>query len=627
MITQAFQAETQQILDLVIHSLYSHKEIFLRELISNASDAINKIRFDALTNPTLAAHGDFKIRLSVDRENRSLTVSDNGIGMSRDNLVTHLGTIAKSGTRDFLHKAKETSAIASDELIGKFGVGFYSSFMVAESITVISKKAGESQAYRWVSSGGDGYSIEETERTEHGTDVILQLKASEAEDESAQDFSDTSLIKHIVKKYSDFIAYPIVMSEGGKEEILNSMKAIWTKRKNDVTAEEYTEFYKQFTHDWNTPAEIIHVTAEGTAEYCALLFIPEKAPFSVFQTEQKQNLSLYVRRVFIMDHCKDLLPDYLRFVRGLVDSADLSLNVSREILQQDRQLKIISKHLVKKILDTLAEMKKNNFEKYSAFCGEFGVFMKEGFHTDVANKDKLVDLLLFPSSHDKTKPTSLEEYVWRMPKEQTEIYTVSGESVALVEYSPHLEQVKAKGFEVLYFVDPIDEWVAMGLTDYKHKKIKSLNKGALDLDSEKEENGEKESEKQYQELLKKIKEHLEDKVSDVRLSNRLNQSAACLVADRDGMTSNLERILKKSGQGEKLGAGLHKRILELNPRHELLALLEQRFEKDKKDPVIADYSELLYTQALVADGEPIPNPAQFAKQLNKLMMKAGVAAQ
>jgi len=501
--THQFKTEVQQLLNLIINSLYSNRDIFLRELISNASDAIDKLRFESQTNPELLSDDtEFSIRIVADKENQTLEIADNGIGMTADEVMENIGTIAKSGTAAFMEALEQSRKQESltPELIGQFGVGFYSSFIVAEKVTLITRAAGEETATKWESTGDGSFTIEEADKDSRGTTVILKLKSA---DDNEQDFTEEWAIRNIIKKHSDFVAYPILMDvekdepipeneqvldkdnkpmattrKVVKEDTLNSMKAIWARDKKEVSDEEYNEFYKHISHDWNDPQTHIHLKLEGTTEYTMLLYIPSKAPFDMFQQERKHGIQLYCKRIFIMEDCKELIPEYLRFVKGVVDAPDLNLNVSREILQQDRLVKNIRKNLVKKVLELLAGMEK---EEYENFYSEFGQVIKEGMHVDWENKDKIADLLRYKTTKSEDKYVSLQEYVTNMKAEQEEIYFITGDNLSALMDSPHLEQLKEKDYEVLLMTDPVDEWVTMSLTEYKEKKLKSAEKGDLDL--------------------------------------------------------------------------------------------------------------------------------------------------
>jgi molecular chaperone HtpG len=638
--TKQFQTEVQQLLDLVIHSLYSNRDIFLRELISNASDAIDKVRFEAHSNETvLEGNSDWKIKLIPNKDAGTLTIHDNGIGMSMAEVEENIGTIARSGTKAFMQSLKDKASSDNPELIGQFGVGFYASFMVADKVTLFTRTAGSIEAgCCWESTGDGSYTIEECSRERRGTEIILHLK------EEFKEYLDEWKIRSIVKKYSDYIQYPVVMDvtrtevpkgvdgkeiegagtiEKTEEETLNSMKAIWARSKSDVTEEEYNEFYKHISHDFDAPFRTIHFSAEGTSEFKALVYLPARKPFDMFLADRKKGLQLYVKRVFITDKCEELIPDYLRFVKGVVDSSDLPLNVSREILQEDVQIKRIQKNLVGKVLSTLAEVKDKNYDEYVAFWKEFGQVIKEGIHFDFANKEKLQDLALFESTRTENGAfVSLKEYVERMPETQKEIYFITGSSREALEQSPHLEAFRSKGFEVLFMTDPVDEWVVQSLTEYDGKHLKAVDRGDISIDSEEEkkekEKKREEAQKEFSGLISVITDRLKDKVKEVRFSNRLTDSACCLVADEYGMNANMERIMKALNQSVPES----KRILELNPDHAILKAMAELHAKEKDIPTIGDYADLLYDQALLTEGSPIKDPLRFTKLVSELMVKA-----
>lgn len=638
--TKQFQTEVQQLLDLVIHSLYSNRDIFLRELISNASDAIDKIRFEAHSNEVLLeGNSDWKIKLIPDKTAGTLTIRDNGIGMSMAEVEENIGTIARSGTKAFMQALKDKADTNNPELIGQFGVGFYASFMVADKVILETRKAGAPDSgCRWESIGDGTYTVEECSREQRGTEIVLHLK------EEFKEYLEEWKIKSIVKKYSDYIQYPVTMDitrtetpkgvdgeviegagtiEKTEEQTLNSMKAIWTRAKSDVSEEEYQEFYKHISHDFENPFSTIHFSAEGISEFKALLYLPAKKPFDMFMADRKKGLQLYVKRVFITDHCEELIPDYLRFVKGVVDSSDLPLNVSREILQEDVQIKRIQKGLVSKIISTLSDLKEKSFDEYVKFWKEFGPVIKEGLHFDYANKEKLQELVLFESTKTEAGAfTSLKEYVERMPETQEDIFYITGDNRSALETSPHLEIFLSKGYEVLFLTDPVDEWVVQALTEYKEKKLKAVDRGDVDLDSEEEkkekEVKQEEAKKEFGDLLSFVKERLTDKIKDVRLSKRLTDSACCLVADEYGMNANMERILKAMNQPVPDS----KRVLELNPTHPIMKVMTDIFKENKDDTRLGDYAELLYDQALLTEGSPIKDPLRFTRLVSELMVKA-----
>jgi molecular chaperone HtpG len=642
-----FQAETKELLDLMIHSIYSNKDIFLRELISNSSDAMDKLRFESLTHDTLPKPSaeEQVILLETDKDARTLTIHDRGIGMNREELVNLIGTIAKSGTREFiqtLKEKKEQHALVSPELIGQFGVGFYATFMVAEKVRLVTRRAGEETATQWESTGDGTYTLEDATRDTYGTSITLFLKPADTED-GLHDYTDEWVLKGIVKKYSDFVSYPIQMDvsrteiprdEEGKpiegaepqtiveRQTLNSMKAIWARPQSEVTEEEYNEFYKHISHDWNDPLKTVRFQIEGTFEAQALLFLPAKAPMDLFYRDAQRGIQLYVKRVFIMDDCKELMPNYLRFVKGVVDSEDLSLNISREILQQDRQIQAIRKRLVKKILSTLESMKTHEVETYRSFWGEFGRVLKEGLFEDAANREALLDLALFQSTHSPTELVTLREYVSRMQPGQEAIYYMTGESRQTAENSPHLEAFKAKNIEVLLLTDPVDEVWVQSVYNFDGKTLQSVGKGTVELGSDEEkkeaERAREEKEKEYRGLLGFIKTQLDEDVKEVRLSNRLTTSASCLVGNPSDITPQMEQLLKAMNQE----VPKTKRILELNPSHPILEKLQQRYAANPSDTSLKDAAYLLYGQALLAEGSALPDPARFSRLIGEMMVQA-----
>jgi molecular chaperone HtpG len=628
-----FQAEARQLLDLMVHSVYSNKDSFLRELISNASDALDKLRLEAFRNKDLDVDtSDLHIEIEVDKGARTLTVRDNGIGMTRAEVVDLIGTLAKSGTAELRQQLREAkNAAASEELIGQFGIGFYSSFMVADKIELLTRKAGESEATRWESSGEGTYTIESVDDAPQGTSVTLHLKPEDKEDE-LHDYTAEWMIRSLVKKYSDFIAWPIRMEverrtpapqgegeEGGEEvvtietETLNSMKALWARAKDEVSDEEYKEFYKHIAHAWDDPLEVIAMKAEGTFEYQALLFIPSHAPFDLFNRDANVGVQLYVKRVFIMGDCDQLMPAYLRFIKGVVDAQDLSLNVSREILQQDRQITAIRRRLTKKVLSTIKDLQSERPEDYRTFWTQFGRVLKEGLMSDFDNQEALLRISSFASTHSEEEPTTLAEYVERMKEGQEQIFYATGETRQQILKSPHLEAFKAKGYEVLLLTDPVDEvWVG-AVTEFDGKPLQSVAKGEVDLDSkeDKSEAEREEQEKDFADLLAWLKETLSDHVTEVRLSTRLTESPACLITPTFGMTPALARMYRASGQVVPVG----KRILELNPSHPLVTGLREAHKERVDDPSVAETAELLYGTALLAEGGALEDPARFAELL------------
>ncbi|ORJ64068.1 molecular chaperone HtpG [Mycobacterium simiae] len=636
-----FQAEARALLDLMVHSVYSNKDSFLRELISNASDALDKLRLEAFRDKDLDPDGtvtsDLHIEIEVDKGARTLTIRDNGIGMTRDEVIGLIGTLAKSGTAELRQQLREAKnqkdTAASEELIGQFGIGFYSSFMVADKVELLTRKAGESQATRWESTGEGTYTIESIEDAPQGTAVTLHLKPEDAEDE-LHDYTSEWKIRSLVKQYSDFIAWPIRMEverrtppaeEGGEEsvtietETLNSMKALWARPKDEVSDEEYKEFYKHIAHAWDDPLEVIVMKAEGTFEYQALLFIPSHAPFDLFQRDAKIGVQLYVKRVFIMGDCDQLMPEYLRFVKGVVDAQDLSLNVSREILQQDRQINAIRRRLTKKVLSTIKDLQAERPEDYRTFWTQFGRVLKEGLLSDVDNQDTLLQISSFASTHSEEEATTLAQYVERMKEGQEQIFYATGETRQQILKSPHLEAFKAKGYEVLLLTDPVDEvWVGT-VTEFDGKPLQSVAKGEVDLDSDEDKSDAEREEQQrdFADLLTWLKETLNEHVKEVRLSSRLTESPACLITDAFGISPALARIYQASGQNIPIG----KRILELNPSHPLITGLRQAHQERPDDPAVTETAELLYGTALLAEGGALDDPAKFAELLAKQLTR------
>jgi len=609
-----FKTELKQLLHLITHSLYSHPEIFLRELVSNASDAINKIKFDSLTHEEkLEGNKDWKIKVIPDKSAGTLTISDNGIGMNRDAIVDQLGTIAKSGTRAFLDSLSREDAKLRPDLIGQFGVGFYSAFMVADRVTVLSRMAGSpNDGVKWESDGQGEFTVEEVEKPTRGTDVILHLK------EEAKEFLEPWSLRSLVKKYSDFIEHPVVMDvehkEGDKtetvEETINAQTALWLRNRSEVKPEEYDAFYQQISTDTEKPARVIHYTAEGKTEFKVLAFIPAHKPFS-FAYEEPKGLKLYIQRVLIMDSCEGLLPPYLRFVRGVVDSADLPLNISRELLQQNPLLDRMQKNIVRNVLEALEAMKNTDYEKYVAFFEDLGVMLKEGAARDWSNREKLCDLLLFQSTRTEPgKYTTLAEYVGRMPAEQKDIFYLIGESRETIDSSPLLEAYKAKGWEVLLLTEPMDEFLFPSLGQYKEKNFKAVDRADTEVPAD-EQPADAE---RFKELLSFLKSKLPE-VSDVRLTRRLKESASVLVADHNAMTAHYERLMHKLGRVE----GESKRVLEINPVHPVVEAVKALHDKDPANARVESYGRLLYEQAVIAEGSKLKDPAGFARRLNEVM--------
>jgi len=611
--TLAFKTELKQLLHLIIHSLYSHKDIFLRELISNASDAIDAARFEGLTKPELLEGNDnWRIDIVPDPDKGTLTISDNGIGMSRETIVDNLGTIARSGTRQFIERLKSVDVKERPELIGQFGVGFYSAFMVADKVTVVSRMAGKPEdGVKWESDGQGEYTVEAFARPTRGTDVIVHLRPEDRE------FLDPHNIRRVVKKYSDFVGHPIVLH--GKEEdketkdTLNSGKALWLRAKSEIKAEEYDEFYKHVSHDFEKPLKVVHYAAEGTIEFKALLYIPAHRPYELNWGDSKKGLHLYIQRVFIMDDCEALLPKYLRFVRGVVDSPDLPLNVSREILQQSAPLEKIKSNLTNKVLSTLDEMKRKELDNYLKFYTEMGVFLKEGVTQDWSNRERLADLLLFESTKtDKGKYTSLAEYIERMPGDQQEILYLTGDSRDLMEQSPYLEGPAARGQEVLFLAEPIDEFLADSLRDYKGKKLQAVDRITNDagiVDEEKQ--------KRFQSLLDYMRDRLPE-IKEARISRRLKESAVCLVSEAGAMSAHMERLLQRMSPDKPPPTG--KRILEINADHALLQKLQAIHALNASDPRLESYCRLLYDQAVIAEGSKVKDPLAFARRMNEVLL-------
>jgi molecular chaperone HtpG len=616
-----FKAEVKQLLQLMIHSLYSNKEIVFRELISNASDAADKLRFEGLSNSALYENdSDLKIRIAFDKDARTVTISDNGIGMSRDEVINNIGTIAKSGTKEFFN-ALSGDQVKDANLIGQFGVGFYSSFIIADKVTLVTRRAGEKEAVQWQSTGEGDFTIEAVEKTNRGTDVILHLR--EGEDEFLNDWK----LKTIVRKYSDHITLPIMMKKSefkdgeqvltDEDETVNKASALWARSKNEISEEEYQEFYKHVSHDFENPLAYTHSRVEGKQEYISLLYIPTKAPFDLYDRDRRQGVKLYVKRVFIMEDAEKLMPQYLRFVRGVIDSADLPLNVSREILQDSRDVEAIKNGSVKKVLGLLEDLAENKPEEYAKFWTEFGRVMKEGPGEDFANKEKIAALLRFASTHADTEEqsVSLKEYIARMKPEQEVIYYITADSFAAAQHSPHLEIFRKKGIEVLLMSDKVDEWLLGSLTEFDDKKLQSIAKGDLDLgklEDESEKEAQKKIEEEAKSLVERIKSTLGDSVKEVRVTHRLTDSPACLVAGEHDLSGNLARILKAAGQN----APESKPILEVNPCHRLI----ERLKNESDDTKFADYAHVVFDQALLAEGGQLEDPASFVKRMNSLII-------
>lgn len=631
--TKQFQTETKKLLDMMIHSIYTHKEIFLRELISNASDAIDKLKFKAISDTSiLGEQKEFYIEIIPNKENRTITIKDNGIGMTKDEVIANIGTIAKSGSKDFMEKFNKAKENKELEIIGQFGVGFYSSFMLADKVTLVTKAQGEAMGTLWESNGEGEYTIEDIEKEGRGTEITLHLRKDE-EDNTYSEYLEEWEIKNLVKKYSDYVRYPVFMdiareAEGEnpdektteiKRETLNSMTPIWKKNKNDITEEEYNEFYKGKFHDWVDPVKVIHTTVEGNIEYTALLYIPSKTPMDFHSKDYEKGLQLYTKNIFIMDKCKELVPDYFRFVKGLVDSSDFSLNISREILQQNKVLQSISNNLEKKIKKELETMLKNEREKYMEFFKNFGHDIKYGIYNEFgAKKDLLKDLLVFETSFNDEK-TTLKEYVERMKEDQKEIYFVSGEDKNKLKKLPQMEALKEKGFEVLFFLDKIDEFMLQALRDYDGKTFKSINQGDLNLNNNDDDKKLiEELEKNNKELLEAIKETLKTQVKDVKLTNRLKSSPVCLVSG-EGVSFEMEKVMKEMPGENPFGPVIADKILEINPNHPLFEALKKLFDTNKDE--IKDFAELLYSQSLLIEGFPLEDPVEFSNKMANLMIK------
>ncbi len=630
--TLGFETEVKHLLHLMIHSLYSNKEIFLRELISNASDAADKLRFEALSNDSLyEGDSELKIRLEYNKDQHTITIIDNGIGMTRAEVQDHIGTIAKSGTKQFFQALTGDQAKDS-ELIGQFGVGFYSAFIVADKVTLTTRKAGadKSDGVRWESAGEGDYTLESVEKAQRGTEIVLHLKEAETE------FLDGYRIRSIVRKFSDHISLPIVMDkevtpsmagEEGEEqkpaeiieETINSASALWTKARQEITDEAYNEFYKHVGHDFQDPLTHVHSKVEGTNEYTLLLYVPSRAPFDMWDRDAKHGVKLYIRKVFITDDAEQLMPRYLRFIRGIIDANSLPLNISREILQQSKQISTIKSGAVKKVLGMLEDLANNEPEKYEKFWAQFGAVIKEGPIEDHANKARVAKLLRFASTHADTdkQEVALEAYISRMKEGQDKIYYVTADSFQAAKNSPHLEIFRKKGIEVLLLSDRIDEWLVSNLDEFEGKHLQSVAKGDLDLgvlDTEEDKEAQEEVNKDFESVLKQIKEVLTDKVSEVRLSHRLTESPACLVADVYGMSLNMERIMKDAGQGMGMGMG-RKPIFELNPTHPLVV----RMKEEQDDTRFADLTHILFDQAILSEGGQLDDPAAFVHKLNGLL--------
>ncbi|NTX38399.1 molecular chaperone HtpG [Myxococcus sp. CA033] len=627
--THAFQAEINQLLSLVINSLYSHKEIFLRELVSNASDALDKLRFRAITEPELLSDApELELRITPDAEKNTLTIEDTGIGMSHDELVKNLGTIAHSGSREFLQMATQRGQ-KDVQLIGQFGVGFYSAYLVADRVEVVSRAAGkDSQAWKWSSEAHGSFTVEPAERAARGTAVILHLK------EDQKEFLDEWRVRSLITQYSDYVGHPIKLQvkkttgtgDDAKTEValevVNKASALWQRSKSEITDEQYQEFYKHLTHDWDVPLAWTHFRADGNQQFTGLLFVPKNPPFDL-NAQQQRGVRLFVKRVFIMDRCEELVPQWLRFVRGVIDSDDLPLNVSRELLQDSQVVRAIRKHVVKKSLDLLEKLAKDKPEDYTAFWKSFGTVLKEGLATEAEHKDKLGGLLRYESSREEGL-TSLSDYVSRMKEGQEALYYMYGESRKAVEDSPHLEALKQRGYEVLFMTDPVDEWAAQGLREFQGKPLVSALQADLKLQSTDEQKKEHEQNSEgLKGLTAKMKDVLQDSVREVRVSDRLTDSPVCLVVPEGGSPAYLERLLQQRGKGMPRV----KRILEVNPKHPVIEHLKAVHEKDPAQAQVSEWIELLHDQALLTEGSTISDPNRFARRLTALLTQvAGQAA-
>lgn len=619
-----FQTEVRDLLNLMIHSLYSNKEIFLRELVSNAADALDKRRFLSVSNAALLAVGTtLKIDIAVNTEGKIITIEDNGIGMNREDLISNLGTIARSGTKNFIKSLKENEQ-ANVDLIGQFGVGFYSVFMVARKVEVLTMKAGESQGYLWTSAGTGDFEITEAPKQEVGTKITIYLK----DDEESLEFANEWQIKSVIQKYSEFISYGIFFhpeptkNDKGELEIqepkrLNDKPALWRQSEKEVSEEQYKEFYSVVAHEGSEPAAWNHSHAEGSMEFWSLVYIPSKAPFNIWNNERAHGLKLYVKKVFIMDDCKELLPTWLRFVRGVVDSEDLPLNVSREILQSNKIITNIRKHVIKKILDSLQQMADKDVEKYTEWWRELGAVLKEGFYMNWEHLDELKKLLRFRST--KTEGTgliSLSEYISRMPETQKEIYYLIGDRKEGIDSNPLLEAFRSKGYEVLLMTDPIDEFMMSSLTEFSEKKFHDISRGDVDFEkTEDEKKAEESSKSEFKGLCEALQKTLDTDIKEVRISSRLKESPCCLVTSEDAMSSRMERMMEAMGQGKMEKS---KRILEINPTHPICEMLKAKIDKAED---LEDWPKALYGQALLAEGSPLPNPSEYVQAINKLLAR------
>jgi molecular chaperone HtpG len=634
--TLNFQTETKELLNLMIHSIYTHKEIFLRELISNASDALDKLKFEAITTPEiLKEDNDFKVEIFLNKEKNTITIKDNGIGMTHDEVISNIGTIAKSGSRAFTEALKDAKEKKDDlSIIGQFGVGFYSAFMVADKIVLKTRSPKSDKGIKWTSNGEGSFTIEEIKKEDRGTEITLHLRSEENKEDSNTEYLEEYKIKELIKKYSDYVRYPILLEvtkvqedEETKEKIetieqekINSQTPLWKKAKSEIKDEDYNEFYKGKFHDWIDPLKTIHFKVEGNLDYTALLYIPSKTPMDFYSKEFEKGLQLYSKNVFIMDKCKELIPDHFRFIKGLIDSPDLSLNISREILQQNRQLAIISKNLEKKIQRELEKMLKTDRETYNKFWKEFGINIKGGIYEDFGrHKDKLKNLLIFSSTHSE-EMTTLKDYVERMDENQKYIYYVAGENIKSLEKMPQLEGLKEKGWEVLYFTDKIDEFAIKSLGSFEDKQFKSIHEASEELASDDDKKMLDEVEKDNKDLFTKIKEALGDKVSKVRPTTRLKSSAVCLVSGTDGISFEMEKLMAEMPGENPMGAVKAERILEINSNHELFKALKK--VSDTHPEKLEKYAKVLYSQALLIEGFKLEDPMEFANDMTELLIEA-----
>lgn len=636
MAKKQFKTESKKLLDLMIHSIYTNKEIFLRELISNASDALDKFRYNSLTDTKIADKEELHIEIIPNKDEKTITIIDNGIGMTEEEAINNLGTIARSGSKEFLEKLDAKDKNDEIDIIGQFGVGFYSAFIVGKEVVVKTKSPYSDKGIKWTSSGEDSYKVEECDKTDRGTEITIHLRDDEEGKEEYTEFLETYKVKELVKKYSDYVRYPIKMDitrevpkkdDNGDEiegefqtvvenETLNTMIPLWRKNKSSVKTEEYNEFYKGKFHQWEDPLKTIHLNVEGKLSYNALIFIPKKAPFNLYNKDFEKGLQLYTKGVFIMDKNKDLIPDHFMFCKGLIDSADLSLNISREILQHDRQLKQIATNIEKKIKSELEKMQKNDREAYEEFYQEFGLILKYGMQSEFGiHKDTLKDLLMFKSSREK-KYVTLKEYVENMATDQKHIYFATGSSIEQIETLPQVERLKDKGYEYLYFLDDVDEFAISVLNKYEEKDFKSINQGDLDIDTEDEKMELEQKNTENKDLLTAIQTELSDKVAEVKLSSRLKSHPVCLTS-KDGVSLKMEQVMANMPGNN--GMVKAQRVLELNPDHELFNALSESFKSDSDS--IKDYSSLLYDQALLIEGLQIEDPVEFSNKMCKLMIE------